>query len=662
MSDKLYIVYCTSGLGNRLRPLAAAMAYCQITGRRLRVYWDNITPNGCLTPLERLFETPFESITLDEIAALGEDDRSLALFTEKGPGHNVQREAERFGRDQLLRLAQRTAPRQSQALRLDESADVVIVYDNDYLASVPREHCIAALRSLQPAAEVRTKVLAQAAELGLWAGPGQPWQPLKGVHARGTDFGVKQAVEQYGGLVRERLGGQRFFLSTEDSQLEQGLRAAFPGQVISRHDRLHLTLNQGKQVWGDPDSYTISAEHGLDALTDIYLLSCVDLAVFHPGSTFAEIARHLHGVLVPAANVARTPSPLAERRALAEARASFMQRARALVARGDAVHALDLDHGAPGPVPPEQCEPAFMYWETLGYRLPFTERLFMNSHASKPRLDWDANVFNQLARLPTDRMPMQVFRQLCPYPEAHSQVSRLRGHIAGRKVLVIGSESFWLELLCAQAGAAEVTTVEYRPIDWNGRPDVPTRLSTITWDDWLAELDAHVGRYDLVLSYSSIEHSGLGRYGDRLTPLGDLYTFSLMARALASHGLCAVAVPTGQDLTHFNAHRIYGEQRIRALEHVGGLRFIGVAGPDAGYLANDPAEHLRAGWTVQGLARLPLGQYRQPVLCFAPEGWSAERYAAAAVAAPRATQGPAAVTTAAEPVRETSAAPEAVEA
>ncbi len=620
MSDKHYIVYCTSGLGNRLRPLAAAMAYCQMTGRRLRVYWDNITPNGCLTPLEQLFETRFEPITLDEIAALGEAQCSLALFTEKGPGHNVQREAERFGRDQLLQLAQRSAPRHSQALRLDETADVVIVYDNDYLASVQRERCIAALRSLVPAAEVRTKVLVQAAELGLWAGPGQPWQPLKGVHARGTDFGVKQAVEQYGGLVRERLGDQRFFLSTEDSQLEQGLREAFPGQVISRSDRLHLALNDGKQVWGDPDSYTISVAHGLDALTDIYLLSCVDLAVFHPGSTFAEIARHLHGVLQADAPAA-TPAAAAMSAELVNA--EFVARCTALLPRGAQGHHLPTEGTVAGPAPLETLPRDYLYWETLGWKVPLLERMINTSNGT-PTLRWDTRQFERLVAAGDAGVDEAQFRALCPYPEARGQISRLAGHVRGSRVLIIGSETYWLELLCALYGAREVVTVEYREIAWTeGLPAVPTRLRAITWDQYLSELPQHAAGYDMVLSYSSIEHSGLGRYGDRFQPLGDLYTFFLMSRCLAPHGLCGLAVPVGQDLTHFNAHRIYGPTRIQALGRVAGLGLVGMSTPDADYLAREETEPaLRQGWTLDKLGRLPLGKLRQPLLCFGAPGFS----------------------------------------
>lgn len=604
MSERIYVAYCTSGLGNRLRPLASAIAYCQLTGRQLKVYWDNITPNGCLTPLKRLFNNSFVEISLEDLSLIGDCASSVVLCTEKGPGHGVQREADRFGRNQLLRLAERHTPRHSQDLQLDESADIVIVYDNNFLDCVPREKSVNALRGLTPTNEVRSRVLGEASKLGLWSGPDESWQPLIGVHARGTDFGLKEAVELYSNMIRDRIGNQKFFLSTEDPLLEKGLKRSFPEQVISRSERLHLILNEGKTHWNEPDSYTISEEHGLDALTDIYLLSCVDLRVFHPGSTFAEVARCLHGVMQKSQD------------ALSREKLAFLDKARGLVPRGSKVtHKLEIDTGENGPKPPEETSAAFMFWETLGYQIPFMERLFMNSYSGQPALTWDGQVFDQLAAIPFEQFPMELFDRICPYKEAWSQMAVLRSYIKGRRVLIIGSETFWLELLCVLANAGEITTVEYRPIHWTQSPSAGV-LKTLTWDEFTNDLDKHQSKYDLILSYSSLEHSGLGRYGDRITALGDLFTFQLMSHCLTPNGLCAVAVPTGQDLTHFNAHRIYGEKRIRALQHVSNLNFIGIAGPDKNFLASDANDQLKSGWTLQALAQLPLGQYRQPCLCF----------------------------------------------
>jgi predicted nicotinamide N-methyase len=37
----------------------------------------------------------------------------------------------------------------------------------------------------------------------------------------------------------------------------------------------------------------------------------------------------------------------------------------------------------------------------------------------------------------------------------------LKSYISGRRVLIVGSETYWVELYCALSGATEITTVDY---------------------------------------------------------------------------------------------------------------------------------------------------------------------------------------------------------
>ncbi len=310
---------------------------------------------------------------------------------------------------------------------------------------------------------------------------------------------------------------------------------------------------------------------------------------------------------------------------LQQAQAEFVARARQLVPRAGAGFELDLQAGAHGPVHLEAAQAAFVYWETLGYQIPVLERMFLGSNAS-PKLVWDGALFSALAALPFADFPMSAFKLLCPYPEAFAQMAILRPYLQGRKVLIVGSQSYWLELFCAIAGASDITTVEYREIEWTSPPGGPARLRTLTWDAYLADLGQHMAAYDLVLSYSSIEHSGLGRYGDQVMPLGDLLTFLLMSKSMKPSGMSASAVPVGQDLTHFNAHRIYGQRRIRALAHISNLKFLGIVSPGVADLVDDEVDALKSGWSLDKLAQLPLGDYRQPMLCFGGADFSVERY------------------------------------
>ena len=74
--------------------------------------------------------------------------------------------------------------------------------------------------------------------------------------------------------------------------------------------------------------------------------------------------------------------------------------------------------------------------------------------------------------------------------------------------------------------------------------------------------------YDAVISYSSIEHSGLGRYGEPLDPTGDIDTMNIIKRKLKPKGICLLAVPRDSvDYIAWNAHRVYGPIRWPMLIH-----------------------------------------------------------------------------------------------
>jgi len=60
----------------------------------------------------------------------------------------------------------------------------------------------------------------------------------------------------------------------------------------------------------------------------------------------------------------------------------------------------------------------------------------------------------------------------------------------------------------------------------------------------------------------TIEHIGLGRYGDPLDPEGDLKAISELKRVLADNGNLLVVVPVGKSKIMFNAHRIYSYDQI----------------------------------------------------------------------------------------------------
>lgn len=67
----------------------------------------------------------------------------------------------------------------------------------------------------------------------------------------------------------------------------------------------------------------------------------------------------------------------------------------------------------------------------------------------------------------------------------------------------------------------------------------------------------------------TIEHIGLGRYGDPLDAVGDLRALAELQRVLAPGGSLMVVVPVGRPRVQYNAHRIYDPTAIqRALEEL----------------------------------------------------------------------------------------------
>jgi hypothetical protein len=60
----------------------------------------------------------------------------------------------------------------------------------------------------------------------------------------------------------------------------------------------------------------------------------------------------------------------------------------------------------------------------------------------------------------------------------------------------------------------------------------------------------------------TVEHIGLGRYGDPIDPDGDLKAAKELERAVASGGSLLFVVPVGKPQIQFNAHRIYSYKMV----------------------------------------------------------------------------------------------------
>jgi len=104
--------------------------------------------------------------------------------------------------------------------------------------------------------------------------------------------------------------------------------------------------------------------------------------------------------------------------------------------------------------------------------------------------------------------------------------------IAGKRVAIIGTADQgygpWYECICMHYGGTPVT-IEYNDIIYEDE-----RLTAIH----PSELEDGQMKFDAAFSISSIEHDGLGRYGDPINPEGDLQSMREWKRYVRTGGLC----------------------------------------------------------------------------------------------------------------------------
>jgi len=127
--------------------------------------------------------------------------------------------------------------------------------------------------------------------------------------------------------------------------------------------------------------------------------------------------------------------------------------------------------------------------------------------------------------------------------------------INNKKVAVVGSLCPWYEAIVIAYGGIPVT-IDYNIPDYN-HPNI----SLIS----LVQIQKEKMLFDYIVSISSIEHDGLGRYGDPIDPDGDIRAMNEMRNFLNPNGLLFLAVPIGIDMIVWNAHRIYGNKRFPEL-------------------------------------------------------------------------------------------------
>ena len=140
----------------------------------------------------------------------------------------------------------------------------------------------------------------------------------------------------------------------------------------------------------------------------------------------------------------------------------------------------------------------------------------------------------------------------------------------GKNVLVIGSENPWAEAILLSEGVGHVYTLEYGAIN-----STHPQLSTFTPHEFnRLYREGRLPRFQGMATFSSLEHSGLGRYGDVLNPWGDVVQMAKTWCILDPGSTVAVGVEgrvkgkgcgLRRDGITWNLHRKYGIRRFPLL-------------------------------------------------------------------------------------------------
>ena len=150
--------------------------------------------------------------------------------------------------------------------------------------------------------------------------------------------------------------------------------------------------------------------------------------------------------------------------------------------------------------------------------------------------------------------------------------------IKKQTVAIMGSTRPWYESMSIAYGGFP-TTIEY---------NLPNYNYHLIKELLLTDVLKSGQQFDCGISISSFEHDGLGRYGDPLSPNGDLRAMDDMKKILKPNGILFLAVPTGLDKIVWNAHRIYGNKRLKLL--IKNWEVIGSVGFDENMLFTDTKE------------------------------------------------------------------------
>lgn len=188
-------------------------------------------------------------------------------------------------------------------------------------------------------------------------------------------------------------------------------------------------------------------------------------------------------------------------------------------------------------------------------QIPDICKIYMNYANNNWEIKWSNEMIDKML----DCCNNSEYEKLSPndYPKSSLQFVEVFTkfiNLSGKKCLVLGSISPWVECLLLHFNADSVTTLDYIT------PECNYKINTLCMNNYKKEM-----KYDVVVSFSSLEHDGLGRYGDPINPNGDIDACIEAYTMLNEEGYFICGIPIGDGCIEGNYHRIYNQKRIDKL-------------------------------------------------------------------------------------------------
>ena len=169
--------------------------------------------------------------------------------------------------------------------------------------------------------------------------------------------------------------------------------------------------------------------------------------------------------------------------------------------------------------------------------------------------------FNDWLEKVRNNQPLNYFNT-----ELEVIMKKYKEKLKSRSLVVIGTQLPWIEAIGYELAASKITTLDYTRKKYE-----TDSLEWLHVNDYLDDLisnNKQIEQFNNAASFSSIEHSGLGRYGDPLSPEGDIDAVRQVHCMLKPDGLFFLGLPASNDdssFIEFNAHRVYGSKRLDLL-------------------------------------------------------------------------------------------------